>query len=296
LLDFAPSAVLSTCLSWARDRMEEAGADSPWLTALVLLEHATGLGREQVLAHPDRALSQGQLTAFRALVARRCRREPLAYILGTREFYGRQFAVSPAVLIPRPETEGLVDLALNRMDQWMADHADEQAPILVDVGTGSGAIAITLLAQRQRWTGIATDIEAGALRIARQNAVQHGVAERLELVSCELATGIRRAVPLVVANLPYVPTTEIEELEPEVATFEPRTALDGGPDGTAIIAAFLPSLRELLVTGGSAILEFGDGQGSTLRAQARENLPDAAVSVEQDPSGAERYLVIDRHG
>jgi release factor glutamine methyltransferase len=274
--------------------MEEAGADSPWLTALVLLEHATGLGRAQVLAHPERALSEQQLARFRALVARRCRREPLAYVLGYREFYGRRFSVSSDVLIPRPETEGLVALALDRMDQWMAQHPDDQDPTFVDVGTGSGAIAVTLLAERRRWRGIAADVEAGALRLAGANAEQHEVTSRLELVRCDLAGDIGRAVPLVVANLPYIPTGEIDDLEPEVSRFEPRAALDGGPNGTAIIDAFLTSLPELLLPGGSAILEFGDGQGDVLRARAREALSDSAVSVELDAAGTERYLVVDR--
>ncbi len=283
--------------------MDAAGADSPWLTALVLLEHATELGREQVLAHPERTLTRTQAAAFGALVERRCRREPLAYVLGYREFYGRRIAVNPLVLIPRPETEGLVALALERMLRWTRrqdDHEQEGArtaaapPMFVDVGTGSGAIAVTLLAQEPRWVAAATDTQLSALATARANAAAWDVDPRLRLVACNLADAVRVRVPLVVANLPYVPSAEIAQLEPEVSHYEPRAALDGGEDGTVITSALVAALPTLLLPHGAAILELGEGQAEKLRTLARQALPDSSVAVERDAAGIERFLVVER--
>jgi len=273
--------------------MDAAGADSPWLTALVLLENATGLGREQVLAHPERQLTDEQLSTLRALVERRCQREPLAYILGYREFFGRRFGVNPSVLIPRPETEDLVSIALERMDQWVEHHPEAERNFL-DVGTGSGSIAVTLLAERANWRAVATDIDQAALAMASENAVTYGVADRLTLVRSDRAQAVQQAFPLVVANLPYIPTLDIMDLEPEVRDHEPRAALDGGPDGTTIIASLLIDLPGLLLPGGSALLEFGERQFDALRATAREALPRSAITVEKDAAGLDRYLIVDR--
>jgi release factor glutamine methyltransferase len=273
--------------------MEAAGADSPWLTALVLLEHSTGIGREQVLAHPERELTEAQLATLRALVERRCRREPLAYILGYREFFGRRFAVNPSVLIPRPETEGLIEIALERMDQWSARQPDRERQFL-DVGTGSGTIAVTLLAERPTWRAMAVDIDPNALAVAAENAAAYGVADRLTLIRSDLTREIHQQFPLVAANLPYVPTVVIGELEPEVRDNEPRAALDGGPDGTTVIAALLAELTDLLEAGGSAVFELGEEEAETLRSRARELLPTTTVAIEKDAAGLDRYLVIDR--
>jgi release factor glutamine methyltransferase len=267
--------------------MEQVGVDSPWLTALVLLEHATGIGREAVLAHPEVQPPEELVDLFVALVERRRAREPLAYILGYREFYGRRFAVTRETLIPRPETEQLVHLALD----WL-QLAPTAPQLLLDVGTGSGAIAITLLSQRPQLVAIATDVSLGALAVARENALDQEVERRLRLVACDLASAIGRTVPLVVANLPYVPTDAIPELEPEIDSFEPRYALDGGPDGMAIITSFLGALDSLLEPGGRAILEFGDGQGGELQARARNLVHNAEIMLELDAAGMERFLVV----
>jgi len=280
--------------------MRRSGVDAPWLTALVLFERATGLGREEVLAHPDAMVSRAQLHVFQALVERRCHREPLAYILGYRDFYGRRFSVDRSALIPRPETEGLVSLALDCITRLRAERSmDAGAAInrpfdVLDVGTGCGSIAVTILASRSDCRVVATDVDLQCLRLARSNAVTHEVAERLELVACDVVDGLALQSPLIVANLPYVPTNEIDQLEPEVAEFEPRRALDGGADGTAVIQSLLTALPRVMEPGGTALMEFGDGQSPRLRDAARFILPSWPIRTECDASGTERYLLVDR--
>ncbi len=270
--------------------MEKAGVDAPWLTALLLLEHTTGIGRETVLAHPEVVPDPASVAAFRAMVDRRCHREPTAYLLGYREFYGRRFAVTPATLIPRPETEGLIGLALERVDRL----AGSDTLWLLDVGIGSGAIAVTLLTQRAHLRAIGTDRLVEALQVARLNAATHGVLPRLSLVATHVVEGIRGQFPLVVANLPYVPSSLIDQLQPEVARYEPRIALDGGPDGLQLIRELLNAGNAILAPRGSMLVEIGEGQASEVRNLARARFPDCRVSVENDAMGAERFLVIDR--
>ncbi len=279
-------------LAAARAELQNAGADSPSLTALVLLEYATGIPRTALLAHPGTSPNIDLIAVFHDLLQRRCAREPLAYILGYRDFYGRRFAVSPDVLIPRPETEGLVALALDRLDRF----GGEGTASLLDVGTGSGAIAISVLAERPNARAAATDSSCGALAIARQNARAHGVSPRLQLVACDLVSAIRTRFPVVVANLPYVPSAECDALEPEVAKWEPRSALDGGADGTVLIHRFLTLLDGVLTPGGSAILEMSSDQAEPLARCAADLLPRYSVNVQRDHAGADRFLAIGRPG
>jgi release factor glutamine methyltransferase len=280
---------VQSLLTSARQRLEAGGADSPWLTALVLLEHVTGLPRAALLAHPERGVSVPEAARFKALVDRRAAREPVAYILGYRDFYGRRFAVSPETLIPRPETEGLVDLAIDRLDQTPNLTG---FPVL-DVATGSGAIVESILAARDV-AAVATDSSVAALTLARDNARALHVSERLRLIACDLASALRTRFPVVVANLPYVPSVEIEALQPEIATYEPRSALDGGPDGTIAIRGLLASLPDVLAPGGTALLEIGEGQADPLGQFARSALPGYGVATQCDHAGTARFLVIER--
>jgi release factor glutamine methyltransferase len=281
---------VSSLLAWARDRMESCEVDAPWLTALVLLEHTAAIGREAVLAHPDIVPTASEVEAFRRLIDRRCEYEPLAYLLGYREFYGRRFAVTPATLIPRPETEGLIGLTLERVDRL-----HEGGPVkMVDVGTGSGAIAVTLLTQRPDLTAIGLDCDLDALAVTRTNASTHDVAPRLNLVAANLIDAIRGAFSLIVANLPYIPTDDIDLLQPEVARYEPRHALDGGPDGLRLIASLLQQCESVLAPQGSILAEIGDGQAEQAAQLGRLHFPDCRVTIADDDMGAPRFLVIDR--
>lgn len=273
-------------LAVGRKRLEDAGADAPWLTALVLLEHATAFDRATLLAHPESRPRPEAADAYMRFLERRCGREPLAYVLGHRDFWGRRFDVSPATLIPRPETERIVEMAL----EWLERPASAAAGL--DVGTGCGSIAVSLLAERAALSMVATDLDIGALQVARRNAEHHGVAGRLRLLACHLVSAVSGRFPLVVANLPYIPTSRMAALDPEIARFEPRRALDGGPDGMRVVVSLLVALPALLAPGGLALIEIGDDQSEGLTAVARRQSRNFAVRVEPDAAGAKRFLAI----
>jgi release factor glutamine methyltransferase len=177
--------------------------------------------------------------------------------------------------------------------QALAGHRESDL-FFLDVGTGSGALAVTLLAERTQWRAVATDIDESVLQVARSNAQRHQVADRLYLAASDLWTALHRGFPLIVANLPYVSTEKIEGLAPEVARYEPRRALDGGQSGTAVIEKALAMLPQILSPGGTAIFEIGEGQAPLLTTLARTIYPDDELSVTLDGAGAERFLAIDR--
>jgi release factor glutamine methyltransferase len=282
------AATIGAALRDATASLRAAGVPAADLDALLLLAEVTGLGKAAVLAHPERTLASDEASRYAALVARRAGREPLAYVLGRREFYGRDFVVTPAVLVPRPETELLVELALEFLrDPHLADHWP------MDIGTGSGALAVTLAAERGARL-LATDRSAAALAVARANAARHGVAERVYLLCADLMEGIVGPLALVVANLPYIPTTTFNTLAPEVAAHEPRLALDGGPDGLALIWRLLDQARTRLTPGGVLLLEIGADQGGAVRAAAAQYLPGADVAVIQDLAGWDRVVRVQR--
>jgi release factor glutamine methyltransferase len=168
-------------------------------------------------------------------------------------------------------------------------------PLLgLDVGTGSGALAVSLLAERKDLTIVATDIDGAAIQVARRNAEHHRVSDRLRLLACDLASALTLRFDLIVANLPYVPTSDIDTLEPEVASSEPRHALDGGPDGTSVVASLLSALPALLAHGGLALIEIGEVQGEKLTSLIRQSRRDLHVRVERDAGGTDRFLVVTR--
>ena len=255
------------------------------IEAEALLRRALGLDRARLYARLSDPLPAQDCRAFFALVRRRLAREPLAYILGRREFYGLELEVTPAVAVPRPETELLVELALG----WLRRQGDR--PVLAaDVGTGSGAIALALAAHGPPGLRLlATDIEAAALAVACRNAQRLGLAGRVEFVRADLLSPFRGAFHLIVANLPYVPSAELEAAPPEVKR-EPRLALDGGPDGLGIIARLLEQVPLLLAAGGLLLLEMAPSQAGALAAMARRALPTARIEVHCDLAGRQRVL------
>ena len=272
-------------LAQAVARLQNEGVESPRFDAELLLAHVLDVNRAAVLAHPDRRLTPKQLTRFREIVARRANREPLAYILGHREFYGLDFLVDARVLIPRPETELLVEHALRLAQKLPA------SPRIADVGAGSGAIAVTLAVHLPEATIYALDDSAGALAVVAANARRHGVGDRVRCLQGNLLAPLAEPVDLVTANLPYVATGEWEQLPPEIRDHEPRAALDGGANGLNLIRRLLETASAHLRPGGAILLEIGADQGAAVINLARKNFPQASVRLQQDYAGLDRLVI-----
>jgi len=277
-------------LKGAIQTLGHEGVESPRLDAELLLAHVLGVNRAAILAWPERRLTPKELTRYRDLVARRAVREPLAYIVGHREFFDLDFAVDPRVLIPRPETELLVEYALSFARQMMPPNGG--AIRVADVGAGSGAIAVTLAVHLPEATVYALDGSAGALAVTEENAHWHGVADRVHYLLGDLLEPLPRAVDLIAANLPYVTTDEWEELPPEIHDYEPREALDGGADGLRCIHRLLGMAGGFLRPGGRILLEIGAAQGDQATALARRHFPQDRVRLHQDYAGLDRLVIV----
>lgn len=255
--------------------------ETPRLEAEVLLAHVTGLTRTALLAHPERLLTADEHTRYQDLLARRRADVPLPYLTGKVEFFGLEFIVTPEVLIPRPETETLVDRAL------------EKAPrTVVDVGTGSGCVAVALAVRLPRARIYATDLSRAALGVAATNARRHGVADRIHFLQADLASPLRGPVDLVVSNPPYVAEEEWASLPESVREHEPRLALDGGPGGLRVIRRLLADAARLLRPGGALLMEIGAGQGLSVAALAQAAFPTAYIRIHPDLAGQDRILEV----
>jgi len=292
-------ALVGELLHEAIQRLRAAGSELPRLDAELLLGHATGLDRTVILAHPERAVDAGALVRFQAALARRERGEPVAYIRGIKEFHGLTLHVDARALIPRPETELLVDLAERLVASRLGSLDPQDIVRVVDVGTGSGAIPIALAALLRgrglldRTAILATDVSAAALELAAANLDLHGLSGAVRLAEADLLPPDAGPVDLVLANLPYIPSGQIDGL-PVAASFEPRSALDGGPDGLATIRRLLALLPGSLVPGGTALLEIGSDQEAAVGAAVAGLLPGWRCRVERDLSGLPRLAVVER--
>jgi release factor glutamine methyltransferase len=246
-------------LGWTTQHFEKLGLDSPRLTAELLLAHVLHVSRIRLYTDLDRPLEAAELGAVRSLIVRRASGEPTSYLTGTREFYGRTFAVDPRVLVPRPETELWWSGA-----QAVPRDADVR---VLDLCTGSGCVGITVALERPRARVLATDTSPGAVEVARANAGALGAAERFEARLGDLLAPVEGEAPfdVVVANPPYVPRGEIPTLPPEVRR-EPQLALDGGPDGLDVVRRIATAAPGRLVPGGLLALEIGDGQGPAVHS------------------------------
>jgi release factor glutamine methyltransferase len=256
----------------AAQRLSESGSETPRLDAEVLLGHVLRVDRATLLAAPEAPVGADQQQRFAELIERRVTGEPVSYIRGLKEFYGLVFSVDPRALIPRPETETLVDLALGRVAALLTSAPrDAGSPLRVwDVGTGSGAIAVTLAIESRRrgyahdvWL-LASDVSTDALGLAVENAVAHGVADMIEFRTADLTLGADvEAVDLLLANLPYIPTDVVPTL-PAAAGFEPVQALDGGADGLQLIRALISQLPTTLGPRGVSLMEIGSDQADAV--------------------------------
>ena len=280
-----PAETVRTVLAKAETWFADKSLDSPRHSPQMLLARALGPDPLPMLSEADRPLAPAELDAFRALARRRAAGEPVAYILGEKEFYGLTFAVDASVLVPRPETEGIVDAVREAL-------APEDAFSFADLGTGSGCLAVTLAVQFPSAQGLAVDISAKALAVARQNAARHGVDGRLRFVEADFARlpAEDGSFALIVANPPYVSEPEYAELSPEVADFEPRGALVSGPDGLDAVRGLLPEALRALAPGGLLLMEIGSGQGTAAADLARETGFDA-VGVLRDLAGHARTIM-----
>jgi release factor glutamine methyltransferase len=260
----------------------------PRLDLQILLAHVLGNPRAWVLAHPEAALTEEQTHEWKAALAHLRRGVPLPYVLGRWEFFGLEFIVTPEVLIPRPETELLVETALRQICQ-----PGSAIRTCIDIGTGCGCIAVALALHAPSLVLTATDISPKALAIAHANAEKHGVAGRIELQTADLLdspTLAGQRFDLLVANLPYIPSWTLRTLE--VYGREPSLALDGGPDGLDLIRRLLQTAPAHLAPGGALLLEIEASQGNTAQELARHAFPQAEIHVLPDLSGRDRLLSI----
>ena len=271
-----------------RGRLKEAGAPEPRLESEVMLTDVLGVPRHRLYAYQDDVISEEAIAALEVVVERRLRREPLAYILGHREFYGVDLTVRPGVMVPRPETEMLVERAL----LVCLERMDRPGLVVADVGTGSGGIVVSLAMHLPGVALYGTDISAEALAIARVNVDKFRLGQRITLLEGDLLGPMSGRVDVIVANLPYIPSARLEELQPELA-WEPREALDGGDDGMVQLRRLMGQAAGKMTADGVMLLEIDPGQGEPLRRLAARLFPGASTSVEEDLAGLERLFVLE---
>jgi release factor glutamine methyltransferase len=274
--------------AWARAQLSGV-SDSAGLDAQLLLLHVLGIDRAALIAHPERALSPAQADAYRQLVERRAEGKPLPYLIGRWPFFDVELIVTPAVLIPRPETEHLVEAALT----WIKKQAGPGPLRLTDVGTGSGAIIISLLKHLPGAAGWAIDCSSAALEVARQNAARYDLDHQIEFIQGDLLSPLvdrGRRADLIAANLPYVSHDDLKA----IAHHEPRLALDGGPDGLDLIRRLLDQAPTVLARPGLLLLEIGAGQGERVCALAQRAFPAARVQLMADYAGHDRVVLVEQ--
>ncbi|MGJ4912479.1 peptide chain release factor N(5)-glutamine methyltransferase [Bradyrhizobium sp. SZCCHNS3002] len=270
-------------------RFAAAGLDSPELDARLLLGHALQLDLTGLVMHGQRQLSHEDAQRLEALVQRRLVGEPVARLLGAKEFWGLPLQLSADTLVPRPDTETVVELALEHL---AAGGALTRPLRIADLGTGSGAILLALLSELPRAHGVGTDISVGALATARDNARALGLADRAGFVACSYAAALSAGFDLIVSNPPYIPSSEISELDVEVRSHDPLRALDGGKDGLDAYRALIPQAAALLRPGGAVIVEVGLGQSDGVAAlMVRAGLAADSSTIRADLAGIPRTVM-----
>ena len=264
------------------------GSPSPRLDAEVLLMHLLKTDRLQLITQPEKTMTEAEIAGYSRWVERRCQGEPVAYIVGEKEFWSLRFEVNREVLIPRPETECLIEEVLERT----APKTDE--PRIIDIGTGSGAIGVVLAREIPDARVVATDISSGALEVARRNAIRHGVADRMEFIQGDLCAAATGVFDIIVSNPPYIPDEAYPLLPEGIRAFEPRQALIAGPDGTAFHRRIIREGAHRLKAGGWIFLEIGEGQQGLVEALFRETGVYETIRFRKDYGGIERVAVARR--
>jgi len=277
---------LSALRQSAIERLTGAEVDAPRLAAEVVLAHALNVSRAQLLARADESLTPDQLARTQRDLERLINHEPLAYVVGHREFYDVDLLTDARALIPRPETECLIEHALKAL-------ADHPAPLIADVGTGCGAIAVTLARHLPRAKVIATDLSTGALALARENAQRLGVAARIDFRAGSLLEPIAESLDLLAANLPYIDDKDWPYLAKTIRGHEPKMAFLGGPDGLDLVRGLLRDAPRVTHLDSVIVLEIGAYHGDAVTEIARQHFPRAYIEIKPDYAGLERLAVIE---
>jgi len=281
--------ILREALQSATQTLRKAGIADASVEAELLLGHILGMSKTQLYTEPERSLTSMETEHLCHLVRRRLDHEPAAYILGHCEFYGIDFCIDYHTFIPRPETELLVEKAVE-----LAHHISQSGKriTIADVGTGCGAIAISLALALPQAKIYATDISASALQVAGMNCRRHAVSSQVELLQGNLLEPLAQPVDMIVANLPYIKSCEFRDLSPEVRNFEPTTALAGGEDGLDKIQQILEQMPGKLNYGGCFLLEIGQGQGRVVTSLIKSYFPQANIELISDLGGIERVVKV----
>ncbi|MFN8494966.1 MAG: peptide chain release factor N(5)-glutamine methyltransferase [Caldilineaceae bacterium] len=284
-----PDTPVGIALNSARQRLDDVGCHTAHLDAQVILAYVLQVDRSWLFAHHDYKLNAEQVDAYTRLVMRRMKHEPVAYLVGRKEFYGLEFVVDRRVLIPRPETELLVDAVLNQIE-----FRDDTIHRIGDVGTGSGAIALAIAANAPTAIIYAIDVSSDALTVARLNVAKLDARQQVTLLQGDLLTPLPEPVDIIVANLPYISSPTYKTLDADVRDYEPQLALEAGPEGLDAIAHLLAQAPQFLKPHGVIYLEIGYDQGSAVLALAKKYLPqNRGISLRQDYSGRDRLVMIE---
>jgi release factor glutamine methyltransferase len=288
----AESKTIEALTVWIRRTLEQAGVETAAQESRWLVAHALGLESHHLASKAPEQVSVEQWAHAVSLASRRATHEPLQYILGTQEFCGLEFQVSSAVLIPRPETEVLVQEVVRAVDL-------DKKSVLVDVGTGSGCVAVALATILGNARIVGVDRSPQALAVAKGNAERHAVAEKIEWMESDLLSALRErgmagTVDIIVSNPPYIAEADWTGLQPEVREFEPRSALFSGPTGTEFHERLLRESKEFLVPGGTLVMEIGQGQWAAVRQMAERIGGYAPLRVVEDEAGIERVVIARR--
>ncbi|MFQ5873317.1 MAG: peptide chain release factor N(5)-glutamine methyltransferase [Dehalococcoidia bacterium] len=276
-------------LEWAVNVLQQGEVGEAPTEAEILLRHVLGISRAQLYAEWDGFLPQESQRSFVELIERRLRGEPTSYLTSHREFYSFDLLVDPRVLIPRPESELLVELAVRQLEER---EATTKSCLVADIGTGSGALAVALAKHLPAALVYATDISHEALEVASINCHRHGVADRVLLLQGDLLDPLPGPVDLLVSNPPYVTQAEMRSLPKEIREHEPTVALDGGRDGLEVVRRLLPQALDRLKPGGAFFMEMGHSQASKVRHLAKDLFPGARVELAKDLAGIERVLAV----
>lgn len=290
----ANSRTIGQLLAWAQGSLDTAGATNAYQEALWLLAYAFGMKHHELTSRRDEAVSSEGRARAESVVLRRMAREPLQYILGTQEFCGLDFHVNPAVLIPRPESELLVQ-------ETLREGGFAEGAVLVDVGTGSGCVAVTLATILSGMRIFALDCSGDALTVAKSNAERHGVSDKITWKEGDLLSPLHEcnlvgAVDAIVSNPPYIAEETWGDLQPEVRDFEPRLALVAGQRGTEFHERLFRDAKEFLVSGGLLVMELGEGQALLVRQAAERTGGYTGLQTARDEGGIERVMIARRVG